>query len=173
MSEIIGEKATYYQYRLLRKIYVSRPVIWSYVSLACIMFFASLLSFTWFGILCYFLAFITMVWAHYVISRSVLRLSKRNLKQWKYTRKLPWIGLMPEQHVSYRFFSKIHLHIAWISLVLIFVFIVTGPIAFSINLLFWHLWLLLPRLYCMGWLLRERKDGLIKITNEDISYYIQ
>ncbi len=173
MSEVIGEEATYYQYRLLRKSYISRPVIWSYVSLALIMFFISLLFFTWFGVLCYFLSFITMIWVHFVISRSVLLLSKRYLQNWSFSRRLPWIGMVPTQYVNYHFFSKMHLHITWISLVLIFIFVIAGPIAFSINLLFWHFWLLLPRFYCICWLFRERKDGLLKVTSQDISYYIQ
>lgn len=173
MSEVIGEEATYYHYRLLRKTYISRPVIWSYVSLAFIMLFISLLFFTWFGVLCYVLSFITIVWTHFVISRSFLLLSKRYLQKWRFARRMPWVGMIPEQYVSYRFFSKIHLHITWISMILIFIFILAAPIAFSINLLFWHFWLLLPRLYCIAWLIRERKDGLIKITNQDISYYIQ
>ncbi|MCM3786468.1 hypothetical protein M3231_26395 [Neobacillus mesonae] len=173
MSVVIGDQATYYQYRLIRKSYVSRPVVLSYLSLTWIMLLASLLFFTWYGVLYFLLSFIAMVWVHYLISRSILLLTNRHLNRWRLSWKTPWIGLMPNQHITYQFFSRIHLHMTWIGLVFILIFIMAAPPSFSMNLIFWHLWLLAPRLFCIVWLLRERKDGLLKITDREIAYYIQ
>lgn len=43
MSAVIGDQATYYQYRLIRKINISRPALLSYLSLTFIMLLASLI----------------------------------------------------------------------------------------------------------------------------------
>lgn len=173
MSAVIGDQATYYQYRLIRKINISRPALLSYLSLTFIMLFACLVFFTWSGLLYFLLSCVTMVWIHYLVSRSILLLRNRQLHRWHWSWRAPWIGLIPSQHIAYPLFSRIHLHMTWIGLVFVFVFIVASPPSFAMSLLFWHVWLMAPRLTCLLWLFRQRKDGYLKISHLEVAYYIQ
>ncbi|MCM3130736.1 hypothetical protein ACFQ3J_25635 [Paenibacillus provencensis] len=173
MSAVIGDQATYYQYRLIRKINISRPILLSYLSLTFIMLLASFIFFSWSGLWYFLLSCVTMVWIHYLVARSTLLLSNRQLNRWQRSWRVPWVGLIPSQHIAYPFFSRIHLHMTWIGLVFIFVFIIASPPAFAMNLFFWHVWLMAPRLMCILWLFRERKDGYLKITQQEVAYYIQ
>lgn len=99
-----------------------------------------------------------VLWIQYVISRSVLLITGHPIaKRWKMTLRLPWLGYMPEQYISYSIFRKVQLHNFWIGLCIAALFIVWVPAAFTASLAICHLWLLLPRLYTLLKLRRNEK----------------
>ncbi|MDQ0173732.1 hypothetical protein [Paenibacillus tundrae] len=167
-------KATFYQYRLLKKKVIARSVIYSYLCLPVIMLFFNLLAFSWMGLLSFVLAGPITIWIHYVIARTILLLVRSSYtKRWRWSIRMPWLGYIPDQHFSYRMFVRVHFNICWIGLCIITVCLIWSPLSFTFALIFWHIWLLVPRLYVILFLSRERKDGLIKLTNQDVSYYLQ
>ncbi|UOK63765.1 hypothetical protein MT997_03260 [Paenibacillus sp. OVF10] len=166
-------KATFYQYRLLKKGY--RPQCHLQLSVsaghhALIQSTCILLDWP----LLFVLAGPITIWIHYVIARTILLLVRTSYaKRWRWNMRMPWLGYIPDQHFSFRMFVRVHLNMSWIGLCIITVCLIWSPLSFTLSLIFWHLWLLGPRLYVVMVLSRERKDGLIKLNEQDVSYYLQ
>lgn len=169
--------ATFYQYKLIKKINISASLLRVYIAfpVACLVLETVFLS--WLSLLFMIIAGPVMLWIQYVISRSVLLISGHPIaKRWKmmYLR-LPWPGYMPDQYINYGIFRKVQLHNLWIGLCITALFIVWAPPAFTVSLAVCHLWLLLPRLYSLLRLRRVNKDkeGMLKFNQTDVSYYAQ
>ncbi|MDO7908546.1 hypothetical protein Q5741_19340 [Paenibacillus sp. JX-17] len=167
-----GTQATYYQYRLIKKLTITTSFLWIYRLLPVVMLILLLLVFDWSSILFFSLAGLVMAWLQFVISHSVLFINGTSVrKRWKYNWNLPWTGYMPDQHVGYRIFQRIQVHISWIGLCFALVFLFWSPLPFTLSLIFWHLWLASPKIYVLYRLQRVTKGGMIKFNTEDVSYY--
>lgn len=174
MLEDNSTKATYYHYKLIKKVNIHRPLLWCYLSLPIIMLVFLMAALHWTSFFLFALALPVMMWVHFVITRSFLVIKGSPfLKRWSYNWKLPWQGYMPEQYVGYPTFSAIQFHVMWIGFCFTIVFLFFSPPSFTLSLLFWHIWLAAPRLWALYLLKRERKDGMIKFNKQDVSYYQQ
>ncbi|MGF7049673.1 hypothetical protein J2T13_004194 [Paenibacillus sp. DS2015] len=174
---MIGEteaSATFYQYKLIKKVPVSKTLLMCYMLLPCIALIMEVTLLHWTSIFYFILAAPIVLWIQYVISRSVLLIAGFHYhKRWGFSLKLPWLGYMPNQHISYSLFRKVYFHTGWIGLVVPIILIFWSPVSFIISFLFWHVWYILPKLYIYAKLSRKRKDGMIKFNDKDISYYQQ
>ncbi|CAM3094476.1 hypothetical protein PASE110613_16375 [Paenibacillus sediminis] len=169
-----NEKATFYQYRLIRKINRNYKMRRIYMVLPLLMVISEICLFSWSSILFFVLAAPVVIWIQYVISHSVLVIAGQSYrKRWRFSKQFPWFGYMPDQHVGYSIFRRVSLHMTWIGLCVIAVLIPWSPISFILSLIFWHVWSILPRIYTFVCLRKEPKDGMIKFNPEDISYYLQ
>ncbi|WP_227871823.1 hypothetical protein [Paenibacillus bovis] len=74
--------------------------------------------------------------------------------------------------MGYTIFRRVLLHTTWIGLCFTAVLFMWLPVSFSASLVVWHLWLCIPRLMILVRLTRQRKDGMLKLSKEDVSYYI-
>ncbi|BFH65930.1 hypothetical protein PAJ34TS1_65220 [Paenibacillus azoreducens] len=174
MADENNTNATFYHYKLIKRIPVTRLLVRCYLLLPYIALIAEIFLFSWMSMFYFTLAAPLVLWIHYVISRSVLLLSGSSYhKRWKFSMQLPWIGYITDQHISFRLFRKVYTYITGVGLLLFLIFMFLSPLAFVVSLLFWHFWLLLPRFYAYARLAGLRKDGMIKFNNQDISYYKQ
>lgn len=165
--------ATFYQYKLLKKISYPNSLIHSLLLAPLIWLIAETIIFGWMTILFMLLAAVIAYWFQYVISRSVLIIISHSYrKRWRHLRKMPWIGYLPEQFVTFTTFRKVWLHSAWIGLCLIAVLLPWSPASLVTSLFFWHLWLLFPRFYAFIGLRKQPKGGMIKLNPQDVSYYM-
>ncbi|MCM3703957.1 hypothetical protein [Paenibacillus macerans] len=166
--------ATFYHYRLLKKVVLPKALIYGFATLPFLWLAAEMIFLSWTSLFFFLIAAPIALWIQFVISRSVLIiLSHSYRKRWRFSRLLPWIGYMPEQYVAYSVFRKVHLHAAWIGCCIIAVIIPWSPASFVLALFFWHFWLIGPRLLVLACVRGQRKDGMLKITGLDISYYLQ
>lgn len=166
--------ATFYNYKLLKKVVLPKALITSLSILPFIWLAAETIFISWTSLFFFLLAIPVTLWIQYVISRSVLIIVSHSYrKRWRFSRQLPWIGYMPDQYVTYSVYRRVHLHSAWIGCCIIAILIPWSPISFVLSLFFWHIWLIAPRLIVLASLRDQRKDGMIKITGLDISYYMQ
>ncbi|AIQ55548.1 hypothetical protein [Paenibacillus borealis] len=166
--------ATFYQYKLIKKINISAPLLRVYIALPFVFLVLETVFLSWLSILFMIIAGPVMLWIQYVISRSVLLISGHPIvKRWKMSLQLPWPGYMPDQYINYGIFRKVQMHNLWIGLCITALFIVWAPPAFTASLVICHLWLLLPRLYTLLRLRSEAKDGMLKFNPADASYYAQ
>lgn len=166
--------ATFYQYKLIKKINTSAAWLRVYMALPIVCVVVETIFLSWWSILFMIIAAPVVLWIQYVISRSVLLISGHPIaKRWKMSFRLPWPGYMPDQYINYGIFRKVQLHNFWIGLSITALFIVWAPLAFTVSLAVFHLWVLLPRLYTLFRLHREQKDGMLKFTPTDASYYSQ
>lgn len=174
MAEQPHGQATFYQYRLLKKISFSKHLLGLYLILPCAAVAAEMLILSWYSSLYFLLAFALVLWIHFVIGRSVLFiLGSIYQKKWRLSLKTPWLGYMPDQHVNSRVFIKVQLHTTWISFCLFGIMAFWSPLSFMVSLLFWHIWLLIPRYYALLRFSDQRKDGMLKFSDLDVSYYKQ
>lgn len=168
------QNATFYQYQLIKKWPVTR--VWNliYLLIPILTLAIELYYFSWSSFGFWVLSFPLVLWIQYVISRSVLIMTVNHLrKRWKFQIQFPWIGYLPDQFMGYSTFRRVLLHTTWIGLCFAAILCMWLPVNFSISLVMWHIWFCLPRLIILLRLFRKRKDGIIKLTKEEVSYYIQ
>ncbi|WP_150275664.1 hypothetical protein [Paenibacillus tepidiphilus] len=166
--------ATFYQYRLIKKINLSAWLLRSYIALILIFIVLETVFLSPWSVLYMLLAAPVTLWIQYVVSRSVLLISGHPIaKRWKSSLRLPWLGYMPDQYISYRTFRKVQMHNFWIGLCIAALFIVWSPPGFTLSMIICHLWLLMPRLYALFRFNRVDQDGMLKFTSSDVSYYAQ
>ena len=174
MVEGIGSDASYYQYKLIKKISLSKNLNTFYLIIPFITAILVMTLVSWSSIFYFLLAAPIVLWIQYVISRSTLLVAGPHYhKRWAFSLKLPWIGYMPNQYISYPIFRRVNTYTMWISLCIFVILIFWSPLSFIIGLLFWHLWFMLPHIYTIISLSGQRKDGMIKFNPQDISYYKQ
>ncbi|MDQ0091722.1 hypothetical protein J2T12_005162 [Paenibacillus anaericanus] len=174
MPEDTVTNATFYQYRLLKKLLFPKALIMSYLTIPFIWLAAEMLFISWTSIFFFILSIPVALWIQYVISRSVLIVvSQVNRKRWKFSLHLPWIGYMPDQFISYAVFRRVHYHSAWMGFCIIAILIPWSPVSFTFSLFFWYLWLMTPRLFALIGLRDQPKDGMLKFNEQDLSYYKQ
>ncbi len=167
------QNATFYQYKLIKKWNITRLWFWTYLLLPVIALAAEMYFFSWESIGFWVLSFPLVLWIQFVISRSVLIMTVNHLrKKWRFQFQYPWIGYLPDQHMSYSTFRRVLLHTTWIGLCFTAVLFMWLPVSFSVSLVVWHVWLCLPRLLILLRLFRQRKDGMVKLNKDDVSYYI-
>ncbi|GIO39702.1 hypothetical protein J41TS12_45630 [Paenibacillus antibioticophila] len=165
--------ATFYHYRLLKRLTVPRPLISSFLTLPFMWLAATMVFFSWTSLFYFLLAVPIVLWVHFVIARSVLIIVSHSYrKRWRFSWRLPWLGYLPDQFVTYSTFRLAHLHITWIGICLFAALIPWSPPAFIISLVLWHLWLVAPKLYILIGMRKQPKGGMIKITPQDTSYYM-
>ncbi|AWB42790.1 hypothetical protein DCC85_00070 [Paenibacillus sp. CAA11] len=165
--------ATYYQYRLLKKIAFPNPFIHSLLVIPFIWLITALILWGWMSFVYVLLAAPVAYWIQYVISRSVLIIISHSYrKRWHHSLKMPWIGYMPGQFVAYGTMRKVTIHTAWIGFCLAAILLPWCPPALVGSLFFWHIWLLIPRTYAFIGMHGQRKDGMIKFNENDVSYYM-
>ncbi|ACX62321.1 hypothetical protein [Paenibacillus sp. Y412MC10] len=167
-------QATFYHYRLIKKIQFSKSLLILYLSLPWLAAAAGTLWVSPYILLYMFIAFPLMLWIQYVIGHTVLVLLGTGYrKRWRFRLRLPWLGYIPDQHVSRRVFMLVQFYTCWVGIVLSAIMAFWSSLPFAIAIVFWHLWLLLPRGYTMLRLSGQRKDGMLKMNEQDISYYQQ
>lgn len=167
-------QATFYQYKLLKKATLSRTLIGIYLLLPCAAIAVEMIVLAWYSFLFFLLALALVPWIHFVIGRSVLLIqSAQYPKRWRFSLHPLWLGYMPDQHVSRHLFQKVQVHTAWIGFCLFGVMAFLSPLSFSLSAFFWHIWLLLPRFYALLLFTRQPEDGMLKFSDQDISYYKQ
>lgn len=153
---------------------MTKTLLALYLMLPLIAAVAGIIAVSWSTIPYMLMAIPIVLWIQYFIGHSALLLMGRNYtKRWRFQLRLPWPGYMPDQHISRRVFLTVQQHTSWIGLCLYALVALWTPPLFTLSLVFWHLWLLLPRFYFLVRLSMKYKDGMLKFNAEDVSYYKQ
>lgn len=166
--------ATFYQYRLIKKTMYPKMLTNFILIIPLLVLALEIILWGPASIIYFIVAAPVCLWIQFVICRSVLIIvSRTDHRKWHFTWRLPWLGYMPDQYIRYVIFRKTQIHYAWIGLCLIAILIPWSPVSLIVSLCLWHLWLLAPRWFTFTILQKQRKDGLLKFNEQDISYYIQ
>ncbi|NGZ78110.1 hypothetical protein [Saccharibacillus alkalitolerans] len=166
--------ATIYQYQLIRKFHIPRLLLLFYLLFPIPVLLVGTLWFSW-PVLVYMpLAFLLVLWIHFVVSHSVLLIrGSIYRKKWRLRFSGIWLGFLPDQHTGYSVLQQVLLQNLWIGFVFIGVLIAWLPLPLTLALLFWHLWFMAPRLSILFSMRGQRKDIMIKLNPQDISFYVQ
>ncbi|GGG10083.1 hypothetical protein [Paenibacillus aceti] len=165
--------ATFYNYRLLKRVTIPKALIGGLLTLPFIWLLAEIIFISWTSIFTFILALFIILWIQFVITRSVLIIISHSYKKrWHFRLRMPWIGYLPEQFVSYPNFRRTQHYTTWISCLIILALIPWSPVSFTMALFFWHFWIMAPRLIVLIRFRKQPRDGIIKLNPQDASYYM-
>lgn len=165
---------TFYHYQLLKKVRFVRSFSICYLLLAAISLSAAIYMSGVIGIAYVVTSWIVIGWVHYVTGRSVFVIDRYSYKgRWTWRWRMPWIGFLPQeqQFISHRYWSKILWHTTFITFIVIGIISPWLPMGLTLQLIFWHLWLMVPRIFGTLSALAEGKNGLVKLNESDLSVY--
>jgi len=161
-----------YHYKLIRKI-VLRPeskysaIATAIMGVATIGIFYGLL-----GLLDSVAGLLVMLAVHAVVLRITLRrVDQPSEKRWAFRYDLPWIGPLPVMDTNLSLFRRLHFHLFLVGCCVACLFYPWARSSLVISLLYWHFWLLAPRLSLLLRMRRDQGDGVIRLEATEISYY--
>ncbi|MCZ8517521.1 hypothetical protein O9H85_35335 [Paenibacillus filicis] len=105
----------------------------------------------------------------------VIRRVKRSqaFRQWQLSFRLPWFGLVPSSYAAVARVRSLQLQLLFVTAVLIGCLYPWLPSELLFHLLFFHLWVMLPRLYILWRFRAHREEGYLIINDKDTSCYAQ
>ncbi|GGD99307.1 transposase [Paenibacillus nasutitermitis] len=166
------EKATIYQYQLIRKIMIRSELMWSYLSIAFIISIFQLVLYQKDGALAIVLGIVATLLIQFIIIRlTLVRVDEPDNRRWGWRILLPWVGYIPIAHIELALFRRLHRHMLWLGLCAIGVAYPWANEAQMISMICWHLWMLAPRMILLHSLRKSRRDGVLRIQATDVSYY--
>jgi hypothetical protein len=165
---------TFYHYTLIRKVALRPEGKYSYMAAALLAISALYLIYGRLGLIYTAAALILMLLVHALVLRLTLRrVDKRSEKRWTFRRDWPWIGPLPIMDTQLSLFRRLHFHQFLLGCCVTGMFYPWAHSSLVIAMLYWHLWLLTPRVRLLLTLRRERGDGVIRLESKEVSYYHQ
>ncbi|MFC5648865.1 transposase [Paenibacillus solisilvae] len=166
------EKATIYQYQLIRKITIKKETLWSHLFIILILTLFQLLMYRLEGAIALAIGIVCTQIIHFAIIRlTLLRVDEPDSRRWNWRFSPPWIGYIPISHIELALFRRLHRHLLWLGLCAIGVIYPWANEAQMISLISWHIWFLTPRLVSLRQLRKVRRDGIVRIQPREINYY--
>src|SRR5690554_4749881 len=168
----LKESSTVYHYQLVKKVLIQREFILTYIGFLLIFFAILIAVSNLTALISIMLGYVVMQSIHLVIT-SVILFVKNNasMKSWSLQYKFPWFGYLPSHPISAQQFILIQMHLMVMGFVVIACLISWISTLFLITLMFFHIWMLLPRFIAVLYSYRYYKTSLIKLNPGDISYY--
>jgi hypothetical protein len=165
---------TIYHYRLIRKVALRPENKYSAMVTAALLAIALYFVYGWMGVAYTLIALLVMLAVHaFVLRVTVRRVDELSEKKWAFRRDWPWIGPLPIMDTQLSLFRRLHYHLLLVGCCVTTLFYPWAPSSLVVALLYWHLWLLVPRLHLMLTLRKERGDGVIRLEPSEVCYYHQ
>ncbi|REE66524.1 hypothetical protein A8990_15047 [Paenibacillus taihuensis] len=166
------EKATIYQYQLIQKITVREELLRSHICVIAILAIFLLLMYRVDGAIALGYGLLGTQIIHYFIIRlTLIRVDEPDYRRWGWRVMTPWIGYIPTANIQLELFRRLHRHLFWLGLCAIGVFYPWANEGTMISLIMCHLWLLVPRMLLIRRLRKAKRDGVLRITATDVSFY--
>ncbi|SFJ87922.1 hypothetical protein SAMN02799624_06420 [Paenibacillus sp. UNC496MF] len=166
------DKATIYQYRLIQKVFVRNELYRSYLCAICVLALFLVLMYRLDGVKAFGIGILCSQFIHFLIIRlTLIRVDEPDYRRWGWRVLGIWIGYIPVAYIEYGLFRRLHRHLLWLGLCTIGILYPWADEATMISLIMCHLWFLAPRLVISRKLRKSRRDGVLKITANEVSYY--
>ncbi|RKP45475.1 transposase [Cohnella endophytica] len=166
--------ATFYHYTLIRKIGLRPESKYSYMLTALLVVSALYFIYGWLGLIYTVVGAVLTLLVHaFVLRLTVRRVDKLSEKRWTFRRDWPWIGPLPILDTHLSLFRRLHFHLFLVGCCVAGLFYPWAHSSLVISMVYWHLWLLTPRIRLLLSLRRERGDGVIRLESKEVSYYHQ
>lgn len=166
------EQATIYQYQLKQKIFVRDELYRSYLCAICILAIFLILMYRLEGVKAFGIGILCCQFIHFIIIRlTLIRVDEPDYKRWGWRVLGIWIGYIPVAHIELGLFRRLHWHLLWLGLCAIGMLYPWANEATMISLTMCHIWFLAPRLIINRRLRKARRNGVLKITSNEVSYY--
>ncbi|MFC0216161.1 hypothetical protein ACFFK0_27575 [Paenibacillus chartarius] len=169
-SSLSGD-STIYSYKLVKKVRHSLLLITPYWALLALFAFAQSLRGGWIWLPG---AALGVLMLHAVITRLRLwMMTGGTASVWGWRFGVLWNGVLPEGFAPLGLFRRVQRHLTWIGLAAVGLLYPWLPADALLDLLFFHVWLLLPRWWVLLLFTRKTKSGWVKINPNDTSCYVQ
>ncbi|MFC4303315.1 transposase [Cohnella boryungensis] len=166
--------ATFYNYKLIRKIPLRPESKYSYMATALLLSTVLYFIDSWRGLSYSFVGVIVMLLVHALVLRiTVKRVDKLSEKRWTFRRDWPWIGPLPIMDTQLSLFRRLHFHLLLVGCCVAGLFYPWAHSSLVIAMMYWHIWLLTPRFKLLWSLRKERRDGIVRLESKEVSYYHQ
>ncbi|TJY38600.1 transposase [Cohnella pontilimi] len=163
---------TIYHYKLIRKITLRPESKYSYMATALIGASALVVVYGWMGLLAAVISIFAMLGVHGVVLKlTVRRIEEPWEKRFAFRRDWPWIGPLPVMDTNLALFRRLHFHLFLVGCCVPALFYPWAGSSWVIALLYWHFWMLAPRLTLLWRIRRERGDGVIRMDPKEVLYY--
>ncbi|MFC5406738.1 transposase [Cohnella soli] len=169
-----SREATFYHYTLIRKIALRPESKYSYMLTALFAGGFLYLIYEWTGLIYAVVGAVLMLLVHALVLRMTLRrVDKLSEKRWTFRRDWPWFGPLPIMDTQLRLFRRLHFHLALVGCCVAGLFYPWAHSSLVIAMVYWHVWLLTPRIQLLHKLRKEKGDGVIRLESREVSYYHQ
>lgn len=169
-----AREATFYNYKLIRKIYLRPESKYSYIASALLLLTVLYLINRWIGLLYAFMGLALMLIVHAIVLRiTVRRVDQLSEKRWAFRRDFPWLGPLPILDTQLSLFRWLHFHLALVGCCVSALFYPWAPSSLVVAMTYWHIWLLSPRIKLLWELRKERRDGVVRLESKEVSFYHQ
>jgi len=170
----IMSDATFYNYKLIRKIVLRPESKYSYMSTALLVVCALYFIYGYRGLVYTAAGAALMLLVHaFVLRLTLRRVDELSEKRWTFRRDWPWIGPLPILDTHLSLFKRLHFHLILVGCCVAGLFYPWAHSSLVISMVYWHFWLLTPRIRLLLTLRRESKDGVIRLESKEVSYYHQ
>jgi hypothetical protein len=167
-----GNDPTFYHYKLVRKIALRPESKYSYMAAGLIGTAALTFVYGWRGLLAVVISSFAMLAVHGLVLRlTVRRIEEPWEKRFAFRRDWPWIGPLPVMDLNLALFRRLHFHLFLVGCCLPALLYPWASSAWIIAHLYWHLWLLSPRVRLLWRIRREKGDGVIRLDAKEVLYY--
>lgn len=164
--------ATIYHYRLVRKIPLRPEAKYSYLTTGVIGLGAIPAIYGLIGLLYALAGLLIMFIVHAIVLRITLRrVDRSSERRWGIRLDLPWFGPLPVMDTPLSLFRRLHYHLFLVGCCFAGLCYPWSHSALLVSLVFWHIWLLAPRLHLLFRVRRENGDGVIRLASMEVSYY--
>ncbi|TVX95762.1 transposase [Cohnella terricola] len=128
----------------------------------------------WLGLIYSTIGLALMLAVHALVLRITLRrVDELSEKRWAFRRDWPWIGPLPIMDTQLSLFRRLHFHLFLVGCCFAGLFYPWAHSSLVISLVYWHFWLLTPRVNLLMALRRERGDGIVRLESKEVSFYHQ
>ena len=166
--------ATFYQYTLIRKLPLRPEGKYSYMATALLLISALYLIYGWIGLIYSTVALVLTLLVHALVLRlTIRRVDALSEKRWTFRMDWPWVGPLPILDTHLSLFRRLHFHLLLVGCCVAGLFYPWAHSSLVVAMVYWHIWLITPRIRLLITLRRERGDGIIRLESKEVSYYHQ
>lgn len=174
MRQSLSEQhaATIYQYQLIKRKVVRPELVQSHILTAAILLGFQLLMYGMNGLFSWLFGFAVIQLIHLIILLlTFIRVEEAADRRWVWGITPPWFGFKPANDIMLMLFRRVHRHLFWIGLCAACLLYPWVSQSLIISVVFWHLWLIVPRLILSFSFRKEQKDGVLRLQKYEASYY--
>ncbi|UJF33145.1 hypothetical protein [Paenibacillus hexagrammi] len=170
-EQALSKDSTIYSYKLMKRMYHSIFKIVPYFIVLLLILIYKIDVQDWLPLL---LGYPIIIIFHMLLVRAFFQYTIGSaMRGWSFRPGIFWCGILPEGHASIKLVSKVQLNLFWIGLAFIALLYPWIPAIWILDLILFHTWVLMPRLWMLYRFRPYRQSGLIKITRKDTSCFIQ
>lgn len=167
--------ATIYQYKHVKRLIIPGELLFSYLVCAVILLGIQYLLYDMYGLFSSLIGFVGIQFIHLlIILLTFINVHEATDRKWAWSIVPPWTGFRPANDINYSVFRKVHTQMFWLGIIIVAVMYPWLPSSLMISLMFWHIWLLAPKLVITLILRRAMKKtklGIIRVQNKEVNLF--